>query len=112
MTEEEIHMRVAGQLRLHDVAFFHPPNGSKAAPQYRAKLKRLGVSKGVPDLVIVTPPSTGHVGAVLELKKRGGRLSPDQRAWLDVFEACGWATATAYGYDQAIAQLRAWGYVE
>lgn len=108
-TEDEIHRRVVVWLRERRVAFWHTPNETQATPQHHAHLAALGRSPGVPDLTIITPTNEGRPAA-LELKAERGTLRPEQRAWLAVLHASGWATACAKGYDAAIAQLTAWGY--
>lgn len=40
---------------------------------------------GLPDLLMVRPPRV----VVAELKRKGGRVEPTQRAWLDDFAASG-----------------------
>lgn len=112
MLEEEIHARVVQALRQADVAFFHCPNEGKLPVQYRTKLKRLGVSSGVPDLIIVTPPPCGgYVAAALEIKRKGGRLADTQRAWLQTMASCEWAVACEYGLEACLARLKEWGYL-
>ena len=44
--------------------------------------------RGFPDLVIIRPPEILFV----ELKAERGRVSPEQKAWLDQLEACGLET--------------------
>lgn len=113
--EEAIQIQVVAHLRKHGVRFFHVPNGSKATARYRAKLWSLGLEAGVPDIVIVDPPrARGYEcarAAALELKADKGRVSDEQKQWLADLAARGWATAVTYGLDQALAQLRAWGYL-
>lgn len=111
--EESIHVRIVAELRKAGVHFWHTPNESKATPAYRAKLKALGLSPGVPDLVIITPPPCGgYVGAALELKAEKGRLSESQKEWLKVFEGYGWAAACTKGYQESLDQLIDWGYLQ
>jgi hypothetical protein len=130
VTEIEIHRRVVAHLRRAGVTFFHVPNEGKRGPRARSQLHGLGVMPGIPDLVIVDPPPALAVacqyttpsgeslpmvrvvcGAVLELKSDTGRASPEQREWLAKFAELGWATACTKGLDEALAQLRAWGYI-
>lgn len=112
-SEEDIHMTIARLLDARGVLFFHPPNASKSAPHYRAKLHKLGVRKGVPDLIILDAPPRKpfYHGAALELKKRGGRATPEQKRWIDDLAGRGWATAITRGYEETVAQLREWGYL-
>jgi hypothetical protein len=110
--EEVIHVKTVAILRDLGVWFWHTPNESKATVAYRRKLHQLGLSPGVPDLVIVTPPPVGSfVGAVLELKSERGRVSEYQKEWIERFRKCGWATAVTFGLDATIAQLTDWGYI-
>lgn len=112
--EDAIQAEVVKQLRRAGVACFHVPNESKSSPQYRSKVKALGLSKGVPDLIIVTPPPIWPTarGAVLELKTVSGRASPEQRAWIQTFRDCGWLAEIAKGQEAALAALREWGYLK
>lgn len=114
--EADAQMRLVALLRLHRVPVFHCANESMVPVQYRVKLRALGVSPGVPDLVIVQPPISAveerwHPGAVLELKSERGVVSHEQTEWLAHFFAIGFATAITYSYLEGLAQLRAWGYV-
>lgn len=124
LSETDIHRRVVAYLRRDapGVAFFHCPNEGKRGPKARSLLHGMGVSRGVPDLLFVTPPPNvvrelplGRLvpapGAALELKSDTGRLEPEQRAWLETLDANGWATAWTRGLDAALEQLVAWGYL-
>lgn len=80
-------------------------------------MRAQGVERGIPDLLIIDrPPYARHyVGVALELKRQGGRdsdIRPEQRAWLERFEALGWAAAVAFGADEAIGWLRGLGFGE
>lgn len=76
-------------------AIYHVPNGGKRSKVEAAILKGMGVRAGVSDLVIPVPilhrPLAGNetVGLYIELKAKGGRLTADQRAWLDQMRELG-----------------------
>jgi Fe2+ transport system protein FeoA len=108
MNEETIQRHVVARLRIARAVFCHVPNGSKATPRYRAKLKALGVEPGVPDLLIFSAPGGP---CALELKTTKGRLSFDQLGWLGRLEELGWRVAVAYGLDDALARLESWGAI-
>jgi hypothetical protein len=127
MDELTIHRHVVAHLRRATpaVAFFHVPNEGKRGPRARSLLHGMGVMPGVPDLIIVTPPRwlpsmpsdwplADCCGAALELKseRRGAKASPEQTEWLATFAAHGWAVACTRGLDEALQQLRAWGYID
>ena len=62
-------------------------------------------SAGVPDmfLAIVIPP---FHGLYIELKKKGGKVSPSQRDWIKRLRSHGYAAEVCYGADMAIATLQ------
>tara|TARA_Y100000593_G_scaffold68646_1_gene126143 strand:+ start:2520 stop:2753 length:234 start_codon:yes stop_codon:yes gene_type:complete len=73
-------------------------------------LKSMGVSAGVPDIIIVDP-MYHYVGTAVELKRiTGGKLSAKQREWLDILAERGWAAIVARGAKDAIRQLKELGY--
>lgn len=68
--------------RIPEVAFiYHVPNGGRRSVATGARLKRLGVKRGVPD-IIVPMARQGYHGMAIELKRPDGRLSPHQQHWL------------------------------
>ena len=69
---------------------------SKAA---QAKNKRQGVRRGLPDIIGVKDTTVFF----LELKrKKGGRVSPEQKIWVEQLTACGVAVRVCAGADEAI----------
>lgn len=78
-TEEQIQAVVAQFLDRalpDDAVWFHPPNGGARHPAVAAKLKWQGVKPGVPDICITWRGRSIYV----ELKAKGGSLSPEQKA--------------------------------
>ena len=60
----------------------HIPNGGKRGKAEAAKLKRMGVKPGVPDLHLPIARGGFH-GLYVEMKRLdGGRVSSEQRVWL------------------------------
>ena len=107
MSEDAIQMEVVRRLREAGVAFFHVANERRTSPRQGAKLKAMGVSAGVPDLIILDPER--ELTFVLELKADRGRLSEAQQGWLEVMSDTGWRTAVTYGLTEAVDQLTDWG---
>ncbi len=113
-------------LRRRRLLFCHVPNEGRRSQRRGAALKRQGLSAGVPDFLIFTPPprdvpafmgdpQSGRivraVGVAVEMKRRsGGRLSDAQRVWLAGLSDCGWLTYVTRGADAAIEQLTRLGY--
>jgi len=80
-----------------EVKIFAIPNGGHRHPAVAAKLKVTGVVKGVPDLFI--PEWLLWV----EMKKtKGGKVSPEQKEWIEYLNGCGHKAVVANGCDEAI----------
>lgn len=104
--EEKLHRRVVAELRraYHrrgyapgTEPFFHCANESMVPVRYRAKLAALGLSRGVPDLIVVQPVTwhgETYAGAAIELKSICGALSDEQERWLTVWSAAGFCALT------------------
>lgn len=111
-SEATIHEAVVGHLRIRGqlgVPWFHVPNGEMRDPVTAAKLKRMGVRPGVPDLLLLIG---GRLHG-LELKReRGGAVSPEQVAMHDELTAAGAIVATARGIDEALGLLEQWGALQ
>jgi hypothetical protein len=70
----------------------HSPNGEKREAITGAKLKRMGTNPGYPDLEIFIP---GDRPAYLEFKAAAGKLSPEQKQWLNFLDVQGYKWAVA-----------------
>ena len=102
-------------LRTRGIPHFAVPNGGWRNKVTAARLRREGVSAGVPDLVIPFPPKGAPTGpgVVIEMKRQGGRpsdVSAVQQAWLSRFEENSWKIKIAYGAKEAIVFLTECGY--
>ena len=109
MTEDAVHAALVQHLKLRaapGVVWFHPANGGIRHIATAARMKRLGVRPGVPDLALIIAGRPYF----LELKRaKGGRLSNDQRAMHDELRAAGAVVAVANGLDDALEVLGSWG---
>ena len=113
MTEEQEQMVFVEWLRVNHILYFHCPNevgGQSKSLRIRAiKMKKMGVSKGVPDLFVFIPiiGTTGAVDAyqplAVEMKRqKGSTTSQEQKEWLKVLEMAGIPSAICKGAEQAI----------
>ena len=103
--EEDEQIKLAEYLDMKGYCWCHVPNEGKHKIQYYAKQKRLGVKKGVPDNFIFDVIDS-YKGIAIELKrKKGGRVSKEQKEWLDKLENRGWLTRVCKGADEAIDWL-------
>jgi hypothetical protein len=84
---------------------FHPANSGWRSPVEAAILKGMGVRAGVPDIIAIK----GGRCYALELKVPDGRLTPVQRDAHAALAAAGATVEVAYGLDDALARLEAWG---
>lgn len=87
---------------------YHIPNGGARSRATAGRLKAEGVKAGVPDLCLPVPRGTAH-GLYIELKRRrGGKVSPAQREWLERLSARGYDTAVCYGWEDAAGRIMAY----
>lgn len=79
----------------------HIPNGEERHPAVAAKLKKMGVKPGVPDLFLPVARGGWH-GLFIEMKrKHGGRLSEKQVEWLKALEAERYCAVVCAGAEEA-----------
>ena len=105
--ERDIHRAVVDQLNVRakpGVLWLHVPNAPRNAIAGR-NLQRLGMLKGAADLLFFH----NHEFFALELKAANGRTSLEQEAFRDRFKSAGGYAWVAFGVDEAIATLTAWG---
>lgn len=106
--EELIHRAVVQHLRLRGdprVIWYHVTNAPRSAAS-GARLKAMGMLAGVPDLAFILADGRP---AFLELKSGKNKLSPEQTDFAKRCDAIGVECASAWGIDQALAVLIAWG---
>ncbi len=99
MTKEDaLQIAVANYLNLQypSVLWFHPPNGGSRNAIEGAKLKRMGVLKGVSDVIILHKNNLA-----LELKIKPNKAKPEQMDFLHRVGEMGWSTAICYDFDRA-----------
>ena len=90
---------------------YHIPNGGKRRRTEAARFKAMGVKAGVPDLCLPVPKG-GYHGLYIEMKRQeGGKLSKDQREWIEGLDKNGDCVLRCDGARQAIDVLEAymWG---
>lgn len=108
-------VQVVKALARAKVVYCAVPNGGFRVRREAAMFKAEGVMKGMPDLLIFTPPPNkkGSPGVALEMKRKGGKKSdvkPDQVRWLALLDSLGWCSLVGWGAMDAIEKLRALGY--
>lgn len=68
------------------------PNGGLRSARTGAIMKREGVRKGIFDVYVMIPEK-GFAGLVIETKKKGESLTPQQEEYLELYKEFGYLTA-------------------
>ena len=124
-TEDQECEAFAQWLRLKKIPFTHISNESgrgRTSMLRTAKMKRLGQSAGFPDYLVRVKNDVGPDGdggywdyfgkengggfkyrvVAIEMKRRkGGRLTPEQKAWLEILNNAGIGAVVCNGFDEA-----------
>lgn len=85
------------------------PNGGGRSRAEAGRLKAEGVKSGVSDLFVALPAAAQH-GLYIEMKAAKGRVSDEQRAWIERSLALGYPAHVCWSADEAFEIWRA--YVE
>lgn len=89
-----------------DWRWTHVGHGEHRETVTGERLKRMGLAKGWPDYLFISPDGRLHC---LELKrKRGGELTDEQAAFRDFCKRSGVPWRLARTYDAAIAIVTEW----
>lgn len=108
MSEFDVHRFAVQLLNLKGVKnliFFHVPNGEQRSKRTGARLKAMGVVRGVSDLVLIIPSQPTPRVVFLEIKDAKGRLSVDQKIFRQRAEDAGVDFLIASSSDEVVAQL-------
>ena len=89
--------------------WFHVPNGGHRNKRTAARLKSLGVRRGVPDLVFV---GFDGVARFMELKAAKGSLKGEQKAWRDACATMNVSFVVVKTLDEAVAHLQRWDFID
>ena len=75
---------------------------------YSRTLKKMGLSKGFPDLIIFEKnKSKSHEVLLIEMKRqKGGKLHAEQEEWLQKFDKKDYCIGVAKGCESAIRILQ------
>jgi hypothetical protein len=88
--------------RYPDLAWLYAvPNGARTSMSVAKRLKAEGLRKGYPDVGLDVARGGFH-GLRIEMKRRKeGRLSPEQKAWIARLTDQNYRVATAKGWEEA-----------
>lgn len=86
----------------------HIPNEGKRTKANGARLKREGLRKGYPDIVLNVPRGVSN-GLFIELKRRkGSRITPEQKEWIRKLNEHCYLAAFCYGWEEAWELIHAY----
>lgn len=114
--ERDVHRSVLLYLEALRIYAAHAPNGSVLAGDSKARamqsnaLKKAGVRPGFPDLILIKRDAEGSRVGFFEIKRPGGKLSPEQEAFSDLCTDWRLPFAVVRSVDDAQAALRQWGW--
>ena len=115
-TEHQEQVALFAWSRLHEAKYpdlkwlYAVPNGARVAMSTAKKLKAEGLRKGYPDIGLDVARG-GYHGLRIELKRtKGGRVSPEQTAWLARLRGEGYLCLVASGWQAAVTILE--GYLK
>lgn len=95
--EEQVNFVRWFRLQFPRVMIFAIPNGGDRHAAVAAKMRAEGVMPGVPDLFIP------DWRLFIEMKRRkGGRVSPEQKRVMEHLEMAGYTCVVARGFDEAM----------
>lgn len=106
--EDSLTIAVANYLRLQypDVLFTHIANERKTSVIHGAKLKRMGVRAGMPDIMIFRSKWEQkyhilYLGLAIELKIGKNKPTDLQAETIGKLEKENWEVAVCYSFDEA-----------
>lgn len=104
-TEDNEQITIIEYCELKRIIAVHIPNESKRSVAYGAKMKRMGLRKGFPDIFIPTARK-GFYGLFIELKRdKKSRVSAEQTAWITYLNKQGYKALICYGAAEAINEI-------
>lgn len=86
---------------------YHVPNEGKRSKAEAARQQRLGLRRGVPDLILDYPKGIYH-GLRVEMKVKPNKTTADQEAWLERLARAGYCVAVCYSAQVAIETIDAY----
>lgn len=85
----------------------HIPNGGMRSKSEAARLKAMGVKRGVSD-VFLPVAKGGYHGLYIELKAKDGRPEKEQKEWIVAVREQGYYAAVCYGGIEAANLVEAY----
>lgn len=106
-SEDSFQKAVARYLDGIQVLWMHVPNGGSRNKIEAAKMKGMGVKKGVPDCWILEPRG-GYSGLIIELKIFPKKPTEEQVLWMEKLEERGYKAALCYGLGEVFEAVKSY----
>lgn len=104
-TEDGEQAVIIGYCDYRNITIVHIPNEAKRSVAYGAKMKRMGLRKGFPDLFIPMARN-GYHGLFIELKRDIlSKATKDQLEWIAYLNGQGYYATVCYGANAAIKEI-------
>lgn len=111
-TEHQLQVRVIawwakwhGKFGLPEFALYAVPNGGSRHMLEAVNLKKEGVRRGIPDLQLDVPRN-GYHGLRIEMKRKGGVVSDEQKQVHQFLKSQGYACIVAWSDEEAIEAVK------
>lgn len=89
------------------IPIVHIPNEGKRSLSYAARMKRMGLRSGFPDLLVPLARG-GYHGLFIEMKYGKNKTTKEQKEWLERLSAEGYACAVCYNASEAIKTIESY----
>ena len=89
------------------IPIVHIPNEGKRSLSYAARMKRMGLRSGFPDLLVPLARG-GYHGLFIEMKYGKNKTTKEQKEWLELLSAEGYACAVCYNAAEAIKTIESY----
>lgn len=89
------------------IPIVHIPNEGKRSLSYAARMKRMGLRSGFPDLFVPLARGKYH-GLFIEMKYGKNKTTKEQKEWLELLSAEGYACAVCYNAAEAIKTIESY----
>ncbi len=110
-TEHDLQKNVIDYCKLKKILCFAIPNSQslsffdrEKAARIVSKMKREGLTPGIPDLFFPIPNQKYH-GLFIEMKTKNGKLSDNQKIWIDLLNKQGYLAIVCYSSSDAIKEI-------
>ncbi len=82
----------------------HIVNEGKRGAKAARDAKRMGLRKGIPDLLLALPRG-GFAGLWIEMKAKDGKPTTEQKEWVERLNHAGYHAVISYGFEAAKAEI-------